>query len=415
MARVASPVSGDRAEPWLAIGGRGPSLSSSTGTELSKDEARRLALLAQGFYDPIPAQPNRASLRRALARVNVFQIDSVNVLVRSHYLPLFSRVGPYPFGLLQGAAWGPHAKRMLFEYWAHEASLVPLALRPLFVWRMRRAREGRGMWARMTAMGSKKKFVESVLRRVEAEGAASASSFKDARGAGSWWGWSDVKIALEYLFWAGRLTTATRTNSFERVYDLPERVFSRAVLSAPAPESPEAHRRLVLLSMHALGVATESDLRDYFRLGIPEARTALQELLEHGTIVSTTVEGWKKPAYILPGARIPRQFPNRNALLSPFDSVVWNRERTQRLFDFHYRIEIYTPAHKRIHGYYVLPFLHAGQLAGRVDLKADRQARTLQVLGEHYESGVKKRDARAALDEQLRSLALWLELRAPKR
>jgi uncharacterized protein len=382
---------------------------------LSKNEARRLALQAQGFYDPLPARPNRASLKRTLERVNLFQIDSVNVLVRSHYLPLFSRVGPYPVTLLQDAAWGAPSKRTLFEYWAHEASLVPLALRPLFDWRMQRARTGRGMWGSVGEMRSKKKFVESLRLRIETEGAATASSFKDSRGEGSWWGWSDVKIALEYLFWSGMLTTATRTSSFERVYDIPERVFSPAVLSAPVPEESEAYRRLLLLSLHAMGVAAETDLRDYFRLDLLDTRKALSELVEQGAIVTTGVEGWKKPAYVLPNPRIPRREPERSTLLSPFDSLVWNRDRAHRLFDFHYRIEIYTPAHKRIHGYYVLPFLHDGQLIGRVDLKADRQNGALQVKGEHYEPAVAKRDAKAALAPQLKSLASWLGLETIQR
>jgi uncharacterized protein YcaQ len=266
----------------------------------------------------------------------------------------------------------------------------------------------------MTAIRSKKKFVHSVLARIERGGAATASSFKDSRGTGSWWGWSDVKIALEFLFWEGLLTASSRTSGFERVYDLPERVFSTAVLSAPVPETAEAHRGLVLLAMQSMGVATESDLRDYFRLDLLDARNALRDLVEAGAIVGTTVDGWKKPAYILPGVRVPRRDSDRSALLSPFDSLVWNRERAHRLFDFHYRIEIYTPAHKRVHGYYVLPFLHQGQLVGRVDLKADRHAGELQVKGEHFEPGVAKRDVRPALRRQLACLAAWLGLRAPK-
>ena len=379
---------------------------------LSKDEARRVALLAQGFYDPVPARPTRAALQKALARTKVFQIDSVNVLVRSHYLPLFSRIGPYPFELLQDAAWGAKSKRTLFEYWAHEASLIPLDSRPLFAWRMERAREGSGMWGRMTAMRSKRKFVESVFARIERDGAAAASSFKEARGTGSWWGWSDVKIALEYLFWAGRLTAASRTSGFERIYDLPERVFSAEALAAKVPDAAEAQRRLVMSAMHAMGVATEADLRDYFRLDLLDARNAVADLVDSGEIIVVQVEGWKKSAYMLPGQRVPRFETQRSTLLSPFDSLVWNRDRAHRLFDFHYRIEIYTPAHKRIHGYYVLPLLHQGRLVGRVDLKADRQGGTLQVQAEHFEPNAAKPDARAALRQQLGALATWLGLRA---
>ncbi|MBV8433898.1 MAG: YcaQ family DNA glycosylase [Candidatus Eremiobacteraeota bacterium] len=382
---------------------------------LSKDEARRLALLAQGFYDPIPAKPARAALNRVLQRVGIFQIDSVNVLVRSHYLPLFSRVGPYPMTLLRDAAWGPRSKRRLFEYWAHEASLIPLELRPLFAWRMQRARDGYGTWKRVAAIRRRKAFVQSVRKRIEDEGPATASSFKDARGRGSWWGWSDVKIALEYLFWSGELTTAKRTTSFERVYDLPERVFGEAVLTARIPSADEAHRQLVLRALRSMGVATESDLRDYFRLDVAGARAALHDLLDAGAIVATSVDGWKQPAYVLPDARIPRKDPQRTALLSPFDSLVWKRDRAHRLFDFHYRIEIYTPAHKRIHGYYVLPLLHDGKLVGRVDLKADRESGRLVVKGEHYESGVSSKPLRGALGEQLQALAVWLGLDSAER
>jgi uncharacterized protein YcaQ len=377
---------------------------------VSTHEARRLALRAQGFYDPMPAQPKRAALRRVLERIKLLQIDSVNVLVRSHYLPLFSRVGPYPRDLLESAAWGGRANRLLFEYWAHEASLLPLALRPLFEWRMARARSGTGMWRHVEAIREQKAFVESIRRRIEIDGPATASSFKDARGSGSWWGWSEVKIALEYLFWAGELTTATRTSSFERVYDLTERVLGAAVLGAPVPDKNQAHRELLMLAMQAMGIATEADLRDYFRLDLLDARNALRELVEGGAIVATTVEGWKKSAYMLPDTPIPRTEPTRSTLLSPFDSLIWNRERAHRLFDFHYRIEIYTPAHKRIHGYYVLPFLHDGRLVGRVDLKADRQAGALLVKGEHYEPRVARRETKAALRTQLEALAAWLNL-----
>jgi uncharacterized protein YcaQ len=382
---------------------------------LSKDQARRLALQAQGFYEPLPARPTRAMLRRTLERVKLFQIDSVNVLVRSHYLPLFSRIGPYPMQLLRQAAWGTRSKRTLFEYWAHEASLTPIEFRPLFDWRMDAARSGRGMWNHVTAIRRKKAFVESVRRRIETDGPAPASAFQDARGPGGWWGWSDVKSALEYLFWSGELTAASRTTSFERVYDLPERVFSSEVLSAPVPEPREAYRRLMLLAMQATGVATEADLRDYFRLGLLDARAALHDLVNNGTILQTSVDGWKQPAYVLPDARIPRTDPKRTALLSPFDSLVWNRDRAHRLFEFQYRIEIYTPAHKRVHGYYVLPLLHDGRLVGRADLKADRDRNTLQVKGEHYEKSAPKNEARAALGVQLSAMATWLGLGAVER
>ena len=383
--------------------------------DFSKKDARRIALAAQGFYDRIPLKPGRATLQRVLERTKLFQIDSVNVLVRSHYLPLFSRIGPYPAELLQGAAWSSPAKRLLFEYWAHEASLVPVALRPLLIWRMERARKGEGMWNRMAEIRKKRTFVAAVLKRIETDGPATASSFKNAAGSGSWWGWSDVKIALEYLFWAGYLTAASRTKSFERVYDLPERVFTKDDLHAPVPAPDAAHRQLVLLALQAMGVATQADLRDYFRLDLLDARNALHDLIEAGTIVPAKVEGWKQPAYVLPHVRVPRGEPPGSALLSPFDSLIWNRDRAHRLFDFHYRIEIYTPAHKRVHGYYVLPFLHQGELVGRADLKAARQTSTLQIKGIHYESTAAKRLGEGELADQLSALATWLGLERLRR
>jgi uncharacterized protein YcaQ len=370
-----------------------------------------VALAAQGFYDPLPPAPNRAALRRVLRRVGLFQIDSVNVLVRSHYLPLFSRIGPYPMELLRDAAWGSRAKRLLFEYWAHEASLVPLEYRPLLIWRMQRAREGHGMWNRMTEMRRKRKFVAAVLQHIREHGPATASSFENARGEGSWWGWSDVKIALEFLFWAGELTAAKRTTSFERVYDLTERVFGRAVLDLPVPESAEAHRQLLGIALDAMGVATEADLRDYFRLEVVPAREALHALVDAGSVSEVRVEGWKQRAYARPDLRVPRRESTRSALLSPFDSLIWNRDRAHRLFDFHYRIEIYTPAHKRVHGYYVLPLLHRGRLVGRADLKADRERGVLLLKAAHFERP-RDGEARAALNEQLDALARWLGLDA---
>lgn len=380
--------------------------------DISKEEARRIALAAQGFYAPLPARPGAAAVRKTVDRLNLLQIDSVNVLVRSHYLPLYSRLKTYSRECLIDQAWGPYGKRAFFEYWAHEASIVPLALQPLFRWRMERAQRGLGMWGRMTQMRRKKKFINQLYDGIINGGPAPASAFKVPRLAGSWWSWSEAKVGLEYLFWAGLLTTGSRTNGFERIYDLPERVFPK-IVALPTPPEDEAHRQLVRYSLRAMGVATERDLRDYFRLDLADARAAVAALTESGAIEAVTVDGWKQQAYMLPGTRIPRSDPNGTALLSPFDSLIWFRERAHRLFDFHYRIEIYTPAHKRVHGYYVLPLLHDGKLIGRADLKADRQSKKLLLQSKHFEAGVPQGQAESALRVELETLATWLGLHAP--
>lgn len=377
--------------------------------DISKDEARRIALAAQGFYAPVPARAGASAIAKTVDRLNLLQIDSVNVLVRSHYLPLYSRLKNYPRERLVESAWGPYARRAFFEYWAHEASIVPLKLQPFLRWRMERAQRGLGMWGHITQIRRKKKFIEELYHRIVADGPAPASSFKLARKAGSWWSWNEAKVGLEYLFWAGRLTTGSRTNGFERIYDLPERVFPE-VVSLPTPVEDEAHRQLVLHSLRAMGIATQRDLRDYFRLDLADARAAVGALCQSGAIQAVTVDGWKEPAYLLPGTRIPRKDPQATALLSPFDSLIWFRERAHRLFDFHYRIEIYTPAHKRVHGYYVLPLLHNGKLIGRADLKADRQQGKLLVQSKHFEETVNSREADATLRSELTSLATWLGL-----
>jgi uncharacterized protein YcaQ len=377
---------------------------------LSAAQARRIALAAQGFDRPRPGAPaGPGDLRRTLARLGLLQIDSVNVLVRAHYLPLFSRLGPYDPGLLDRAAYGGR-RRTLFEYWGHEASLLPVGLHPLFRWRMARAARGQEMYGRLARWGQRRAvYLQSVLDEVTARGPLAASELSSGgRGRGSWWGWSDGKAALEWLFWAGRLTTARR-RVFERVYDLPERVLPPAVLAAPTPPEEEAQRALLRLAARALGVATERDLRDYFRLDVLDARRRLAELVEAGALRPVTVEGWEQPAYLHPDARLPRAVEAR-AVLAPFDPLVWERARTERLFDFHYRISIYTPAHLRTHGYYVLPFLLGDRLVGRVDLKADRSAGVLRVQAAHAEPGTDRVAVARALREELEDMARWLGL-----
>ncbi|MEO6991041.1 MAG: winged helix-turn-helix domain-containing protein [Candidatus Baltobacteraceae bacterium] len=375
---------------------------------LSGSQARRIALAAQGFGTARPSSvPNGRHVRALFARLNVVQIDSVNVLVRSHYLPLFSRLGPYRRELLERAAYDPK-RRELFEYWGHEASLLPLAMQPLLRWRMARARDGREMWGGIARVAAEHpEFVQATLAAVRERGPLGAGDL-ERNGRSGWWGWSKTKAVLEYLFWAGFVTTAYR-RSFERVYDLVERTLPAAVLALPTPPEDAAQRELLMIAAGALGVGTERDLRDYFRIPAADARTRVAELIEAGRLLPVRVEGWRQSAYLTGNVRIPRRIDAR-ALLSPFDSLVWERSRTHALFDFHYRLEIYTPAHKRIHGYYVLPFLLGDRLVARVDLKADRAKATLLVQNVHFEPDVDRAAVIDELDEELAALASWLNL-----
>ncbi|BBK29409.1 hypothetical protein EDC65_2547 [Stella humosa] len=375
----------------------------------SAAEARRIALAAQGFAEARPTGPVDARhVRRVLDRVGLLQIDSVNVLVRSHYLPLHARLGQYPTALLDRLAYD--RRRSLFEYWGHEASLLPLELHPLMRWRMNGAREGRGLYSGLARFGAERgDYIARVLDEVTDRGALGAGDLSDgSRGEGGWWGWSDGKSALEYLFWTGQVTTATRRN-FERIYDLPERVLPAAVLAAAAPAEDEAQRRLLRIAARALGIATYRDLRDYFRLPVEGSKQRLAELVEAGDLRPVAVEGWDQTAYLHAEARLPRRIAAA-VLLSPFDSLIWERDRTERLFGFHYRIALYTPAAKRTHGYYVLPFLLGDRLVGRIDLKSDRAAGRLLVLAAHGEPGVDPAAVAPALHMELAGLARWLGL-----
>jgi uncharacterized protein YcaQ len=384
-------------------------------TDLSAADVRAIALAAQGLAAPRPRSVDRKQLRTTVERLGVVQIDSVNVLVRSHYLPMWSRTGAYDTAAYDALAHrGPRA---LFEYWGHEASLLPVALQPLFRWRMARARDH--AWGGMRRIArDRPDFVRDVLGLVGERGPISASELETVIAAGAkrkrakagWWEWSETKRAIEYLFWSGEVTSARR-RGFERLYDLPARVLPARVLAVPTPDEADAHRALVERAAAALGVATESDLRDYYRLPLAGARAAVADLVDAGTLRRVSVEGWTKPGYVHRTARAPARLePDRAALLSPFDSLVWCRDRTQRVFGMRYRIEIYVPQPQRVHGYYVLPFLLGDRLVARVDLKADRAAGTLRVQAAHLEPEVPRKGVAASLARELAGMAAWLGL-----
>jgi uncharacterized protein YcaQ len=376
--------------------------------DLSLRDARHVALAAQGFgaqRSGATGRAGRRALAAAVARLGCVQIDSVNVLVRSHYLPFFSRLGAYDVTVLNDLLYGK--RRALAEYWAHEASIVDFERWPLLRWRMERARTGAGMWGGIARIAAERpELVERVRARIRAEGPLASSDFKDDRSQGSWWGWSDTKRALEYLFWAGYLTTRRRRTSFEREYDLVERVLPAEIL-ARTPTESDAVRELVRVAARAQGIATERDLRDYFRLDVADARTAIAELVERGDLAAVAVEGWRETAYAVPPLRVPRTAAG-SALLSPFDNLIWHRPRATRLFGFDYRLEIYTPLAKRVHGYYVLPYLVDGRLVARVDLKHDRANATVRAHAIHLENGVTARSVASGLRADLAALADWL-------
>ena len=375
---------------------------------LSLAAARRVALAAQGFADARPTAPlTRRHFNRVLQRLGLFQIDSVSVAVRAHYMPLFSRLGPYPMSMLEGAA--TPRQRTLFEYWAHEASFLPIDSWPLWQWQMRRAERGENIYTGLARLGRERRdLIAEMERRIATDGPLAASDIEGQRGRGGWWGWSEGKAALEWLFWAGRITARERRPSFERIYDLPERVIPQAVRELPVPDEAEAHRQLTRMAAAALGVASMGDLRDYFRLPAPGYKDRIAELVEAGDLLPIRVEGWPQQAYLSPTARFPRRVEAR-ALLAPFDPLVWERARTERLFDFHYRIEIYTPAEKRRYGYYVFPFLLDERIVARVDLKADRAGSVLSVHSAHAEPGAPPETATELMAE-LRLMAQWLGL-----
>jgi uncharacterized protein len=371
---------------------------------LSSADARRVALAAQGFAEP--RRHDGRAIRRLFDRVGLIQIDSVNVLSRAHYLPGFARLGPYDREALDRAA--HYAPRRLFEYWGHEASLLPVELHPLLRWRMARAHDE--AWGGMRRVARERpELLNEVLEQVREHGPLAARDLAEERPrpSGPWWDWSESKKAIELLFWSGEVTSARRRN-FERLYDLPERVIPRAVLNTPTPIEEDAQRELIRLAAVAMGVAAEPELRDYFRLPVAGFRARLAELVEAQELLPVEVEGWDRPAYLHRDARIPRRVDAR-ALLGPFDNLLWERTRVERLFGFRFRLEIYVPKPKRVYGYYVLPFLLGDRIAARVDLKADRHAGLLRAQAVHLEPGAPP-ETTGALREELELLAGWLGL-----
>ncbi|MGV9822791.1 winged helix-turn-helix domain-containing protein [Nocardia xishanensis] len=382
--------------------------------KMSAAAARRTALAAQGFGRRRPATVTRRTVAEVLARTQLLQLDSVSAVVRAHYAPVFSRIGGYDRALLDEFAWSHSAKRprRLVEYWAHEAALIPVEDWPLMRWRMERYRHGR--WSGMRKVLERNptlgKDILDVIREV---GAATAGEVErhleldKPRPKGSWWNLSDTKMICEQLFAAGELSVDKRVG-FARHYDLAERVIPPEVLARNVSEA-DAALELVRRAATALGIGTETDLRDYYRMHRAQTEPAIAALVDAGELEEVEVDGWGKPGYLWSAAATPRRVEGA-ALLCPFDPLVFFRPRTERIFDFHYRIEIYTPEHKRVHGYYVFPFLKDGELVGRVDLRAERANGRLLVPGAFAEPGRCDAETAAALRTLLREMADWLEL-----
>lgn len=371
---------------------------------ITSAQARRVALASQGFTRPgASGRIDVRHFRRTISDVGVVQLDSVNVVTRAHYLPFFARLGPYPRDALDSWLWGSGE---VFEYWAHEASLVPVEWWPLFRHRM----TGGWHWESVERLGREHPgYVDAVYEEVRERGPLAAGEVDDLPApAGTWWDWSRSKLALEYLFLTGRVTVSHRRH-FTRVYDLVERALDSRVLAADAPERRDAQKELLRMAARRHGVGTVGDLADYFRIRKTEARPLLAELSSAGELDEVEIEGWKGPVYAWPGISIPRRI-DATALLSPFDPVVWNRDRISRLFGFDYRVEIYVPRHKRVFGYYVLPFLCGDRLVARVDLKADRATGELLVRGAFGEDGIDPNRIGYLLAAELERMADWLEL-----
>ena len=375
---------------------------------LSIADARALALAAQGFDTARPkTKATQRHVDALISRLGVIQIDSVNVLVRSQELPLFSRLGNHNRNAIPKAT----EQQKLFEYWGHEAAHLPVEIHPLFRWKMEAARLGKAKhWGLTGFYNDNKAFVKRMLKHVEKNGPTTSRELSTrTEKKGTWWDWDEAKVALEYLFLTGQLMSRGRGTDFARIYDTPERVLPEDVLNAPTPSEHNARKQLLVRSAIAQGVATASDLADYYRQKPATVKLLIAELVEEGELRIVAVDGWKEKAFIHRAAKLPKQL-HATALLSPFDSLVWCRPRNERLFNFHYRIEIYTPKEKRKFGYYVLPFMMDGEMVGRVDLKADRANSRLLVLSVHTEPGVKRSAINDALIIELQEMASWLGL-----
>jgi len=371
---------------------------------LTVAQARRLALAAQGFAEPRPTgKIDLRHLRRVVDRVGLVQLDSVNVVARAHFLPFFARLGNYPMALADRLGWGTGE---MVEYWAHEAALIPVEDWPLFRYRM----ETDARWSSMRRWQEKNRdAVEQVLNEVRAKGPIRPGDLDSHTASrGPWWDWSDAKVALEGLFFTGQLTVAKRVN-FSRHYDFPERVLPAEVVRARI-EPDEARRQLLKKALKHHGIGTIRDIADYYRMGLQSSAVILADMAAAGEIEKVEVADWKGPVYMSPGARLPRAITGV-AVLCPFDPVIWCRPRTERLFNFHYRIEIYTPPPKRVFGYYVFAILLDGELVGRIDLKGDRQAGVLRIRGSYVEEGQDPTRVAGPLANEMKTMATWLGLK----
>ena len=375
---------------------------------LSIKDARALALAAQGFDSPrTKTKSTTADAVALIKKLGVIQIDSVNVLVRSQELPLFSRLGDHDRNAIPKAT----SQGKIFEYWGHEAAHLPVELHPMFRFKMHAARSGKlKHWGLTSFYAENKAFVKQILKHVEVNGSTSARELSTrTTKKSSWWDWDEAKTALEYLFLTGELMSCGRGSDFARVYDIPERVLPRKILQMPTPNETEARKDLLVRAMRAQGVATMRDLADYYRQKPAIVKPLVSQLVEQGVLREVSVDGWQDKAYVHRNAQLPKRL-FATALLSPFDSLVWCRPRNERLFNFHYRIEIYTPQAKRKFGYYVLPFMVNGEMVGRVDLKADRANSKLLVQSVHTEKRIKRAAINVTLGKELSLIAKFLNL-----
>lgn len=377
--------------------------------QITQDEARRIALAAQGFDRKRPKKPTRQHLTRMFDDIGVVQIDTVNVMVRAHEMTVFSRLGPYPRGWLDQAV----ADGELFEYFTHGTSYVPTRFHHLHRWRQ--SAYGGGLNPRSIA-ARKPEVVAGVLAQVKRRGPLHLGDVEGRvkKKHAEWWDWDDTKQALEHLFVTGEVAV-TRRPDFGKLFDLPERVIPAEALAVPTPPDAEARKQLVLQAARHLGIATQQEIAYFHWQNAAKVKPWLAELVEEGKLLKVAVEGWKRPGFLHPemAERAPKTFSGR-ALVNPFDPLMWFRDRISRVFGFDYTLEIFVPAAKRQWGYYVYPFLYDGHFAARVDLKADRQHGTLRVQAAYLEPDLDNPHDRPEIAEQLvaelRDLATWLGL-----